>query len=278
MQKISSKSLLDKLPPMTNDSNKYSFGHVVIIGGNIGYAGAARLSAEAALRSGAGLVTVLTRIENVSTIISNRPELMARGIEANSTSISNTRAILEKADAIVIGPGLGRDEWASNICTIIDNINAPKVMDADALWNICQSQNEERKKYHNTVITPHFGEAANLLNWTSKEIKSDRLLALEKLREISECVVLKGHHTLIATSADIFENETGNEILATAGTGDILAGIIGSFLAQGLSLQDAACLGCWVHGKAADLLRENTRGIRGSIASDLYPYIQEVIG
>lgn len=275
MKESDTKSLLKKLPPLVKESNKYSFGHVVVIGGNIGYAGAVKLTAEAALRSGSGLVTVLTRNENVSAIISSRPELMVRGIEDNSKSINESRVLLERADAIVIGPGLGRDDWAKYICSIIDDLEAPKVLDADALWNICQSS---KKKYMNTVITPHSGEAARLLNLTSEEVQRNRESALRSLLEISECVVLKGDHSLIATESESHENTTGNPILAMAGTGDILAGIIGSFLGQGLGLIEAARLGVWVHGKAGDLLRENCHGVRGSIASDLYPYIQEVIG
>lgn len=276
MKKIDSRELLQKLPPLTKESNKYSFGHVVIIGGNVGYAGAVKLCAQAALRSGSGLVTVLTRQENVSSIVSTRAELMVRGFDTQTSGINQARPILEKADAIVIGPGLGRDEWANHICSMIEDFTAPKVLDADALWNLCQRS--EKQRYQNAIITPHFGEAARLLNCTSEEIRKDKKEAAKSLLQISECVVLKGDHSLIANDQDIYENDTGNSILAMAGTGDILAGIIGSFLGQGLSLTEAACLGTWVHGKASDLLRENTRGIRGSIASDLFPYIQEVIG
>ncbi|MFG1482557.1 NAD(P)H-hydrate dehydratase [Halobacteriovorax sp. HFRX-2_2] len=268
-------SLLRKLPVMDKDANKYSFGHVVVIGGNLGYAGAARLAAEGALRSGAGMVSVLTRKASVSGILAGRPELMVRGIDANERGIAHANAILEKATSVVLGPGLGRDEWAKFIWDHFCHLTHKKVVDADALWFLSQAQST--MKLVNTVITPHEGEAARLLNVPREEVSKHRLSSVKKIMKFSSTCVLKGHETLVASQNVVYENKTGNPVLAMAGTGDILAGIIGSFLAQGLSLEEAACLGVWVHGRAADLLYENEEGVRGSVASDLFPYIRSIM-
>ncbi|MFG1494501.1 NAD(P)H-hydrate dehydratase [Halobacteriovorax sp. ZH4_bin.1] len=268
-------SLLKKLPVMDKDANKYSFGHVVVIGGNLGYAGAARLAAEGALRSGAGMVSVLTRKANVSGILAGRPELMVRGIDANERGLNHASAILEKATSVVLGPGLGRDEWGKFMWDHFCHLKHKKVVDADALWFLSQAQST--MKLVNTVITPHEGEAARLLNVARVEISKHRLSTVKKLMKYANTCVLKGNETLVASQSGVHKNQSGNSVLAMAGTGDILAGIIGSFLAQGLSLEEAACLGVWVHGRAADLLYENEEGVRGSVASDLFPYIRKVM-
>ncbi|EPZ50862.1 YjeF family C-terminal domain [Bacteriovorax sp. BAL6_X] len=268
-------SLLRKLPLMNKEVNKYSFGHVVVIGGNSGYAGAARLAAEGALRSGAGMVSVLTQKASVSGVLAGRPELMVRGIEANEKGIEHANAILKKATSVVLGPGLGRDEWGRFMWDHFCHLSHNKVVDADALWFLSQAQNPI--KLVNAIITPHEGEAARLLNVPREEVSKHRLSSVKKIMKFSSTCVLKGHETLVASQSVAYENKTGNAILAMAGTGDILAGIIGSFLAQGLSLDEAACLGVWVHGRAADLLKESEEGIRGSVASDLFPYIRNTM-
>ncbi|MGI4992647.1 NAD(P)H-hydrate dehydratase [Halobacteriovorax sp. GFR7] len=268
-------SLLKKLPVMDKNANKYSFGHVVVIGGNLGYAGAARLAAEGALRAGAGMVSVLTRKANVSGILAGRPELMVRGIDANERGLNHASLILEKATSVVLGPGLGRDEWGKFMWDHFCHLTHKKVVDADALWFLSQAQST--MKLVNTVITPHEGEAARLLNVPREEVSKHRLSSVKKIMKFSSTCVLKGHKTLVSSQNLVYENKTGNPVLAMAGTGDILAGIIGSFIAQGLSLEEAACLGVWVHGRAADLLYENEEGVRGSVASDLFPYIRKVM-
>ncbi|MFG1498676.1 NAD(P)H-hydrate dehydratase [Halobacteriovorax sp. XZX-3] len=268
-------SLFRKLPVMNTSANKYSFGHVVIIGGNLGYAGAARLAAEGALRSGAGMVSVLTRKASVSGIISARPEIMVRGIDANDRGLAHASAILEKASSVVLGPGLGRDEWGKFMWDHFCHLNLKKVVDADALWFLSQAQST--MKLVNSIITPHEGEAARLLNVPREEISKHRLSSVKKIMKFSNVCVLKGHDSLVSSQNEVYVNKTGNPVLAMAGTGDILAGIIGSFIAQGLSLEEAACLGVWVHGRAADILYESEEGIRGSVASDLFPYIRKVM-
>lgn len=261
MKEINFKALLNKLPPLTQDSNKYSFGHLVIIGGNLGYPGAVRLSGEAALRSGVGLVSILTRSENICAISSGRPELMVNSFERGSD-------LLKRADALVIGPGLGRDKWAKKIWDEVKGLETKKVVDADALWWLAQ----DKLKLENSIITPHLGEASRLVKIKDRE----REMITKDLVQFCNIVVLKGHETLITNTDETFINRTGNPILATAGTGDILAGMIGAYLAQGLSLTEAACLGVSAHGKAADLFRDKSKSLRGAVASDLFSFIGSV--
>lgn len=264
MKKIEAKKLLAKLPQLEEDTNKYSLGHVVVIGGNTGLAGAARLAAEAALRSGAGLVSVLTHKDNIDAILCGRPELMVRSFEGGDD-------VIVRADCLIIGPGLGRDEWAHNVWEKTKDLATKKVVDADALWWLAQSP----QKLINAIITPHEGEACHLLKIQKITNRSQSVI---QLLEFCETAVLKGHETLIAQSqGEIYMNTSGNPILAMAGSGDILTGVIGSFLAQGLRPDEAACLGSYIHGTAGDLLAHKPQGTRGSVASDLLPFIRELV-
>ncbi len=266
MKKIDAQSLLKKLTPRNENSSKYSFGHVVIIGGNIGMAGAARMCAEACLRSGAGLVSVYTKKENVSIMLANHPEIMARGID----SINEVRPIIERASIIVIGPGLGRDAWAKNLLDEVLKLDIPKLMDADALWFVAK---EQLKNLTNTIFTPHQAEAGRILDCTPEEIDANRNESATKLLAYADHVVLKGHGTIIANKNETYLNEIGNPILAMAGSGDILAGCIAAMFAQGLDYTEASCLGVWLHSHAGDLLAKRREGIRGAVATDLLPFL-----
>ncbi|WP_421507001.1 bifunctional ADP-dependent NAD(P)H-hydrate dehydratase/NAD(P)H-hydrate epimerase [Erwinia rhapontici] len=250
------------LPPRRPTSHKGDQGRLLVIGGDHGTAGAIRMTSEAALRTGSGLVRVLTHIENVGPLLTARPELMVQEMTAETLD-----AGLEWADVIVIGPGLGQGEWGKNALKKVENTQKTMLWDADAL-NLLAISPDKRQ---NRVITPHPGEAARLLNTKVSDIESDRLLAVRRLQKrYGGVVVLKGAGTLIASEqGELAIADVGNAGMASGGMGDVLSGIIGSLAGQKLSLYDAACAGCVVHGAAADAVAQR-RGTRGMLATDLF--------
>ncbi|AGN86835.1 bifunctional ADP-dependent NAD(P)H-hydrate dehydratase/NAD(P)H-hydrate epimerase [Enterobacter sp. R4-368] len=255
--------------PRRPTSHKGDFGRLVIIGGDHGTAGAVRMAGEAALRTGAGLVRILTRSENIAPIITARPELMVHELTAESLDES-----LEWADVVVIGPGLGQLEWGKKALQKVENFRKPMLWDADAL-NLLAINPDKR---HNRVLTPHPGEAARLLNCSVAEIESDRLLSARRLvKRYAGVVVLKGAGTVIASDdGETGIIDAGNAGMASGGMGDVLSGIIGSLLGQKLSLYDAACAGCVAHGAAADRLAVQY-GQRGMLATDLFSTLLRVV-
>ncbi|MTD27606.1 bifunctional ADP-dependent NAD(P)H-hydrate dehydratase/NAD(P)H-hydrate epimerase [Erwinia sorbitola] len=250
------------LPPRRATSHKGDHGRLLVIGGDHGTAGAIRMTAEAALRSGSGLVRVLTHIENVGPLLTARPELMVQELTTEALD-----AALEWADVIVIGPGLGQGSWGKKALKKVENSQKTMLWDADAL-NLLAISPDKRQ---NRIITPHPGEAARLLNVKVSDIESDRLLAVRRLaKRYGGVVVLKGAGTLIAGELDeLAIADVGNAGMASGGMGDVLSGVIGSLAGQKLSLYDAACAGCVAHGAAADAVAQR-RGTRGMLATDLF--------
>ncbi len=264
------------MPRRNRCAHKGAYGHVLIIGGDKGFIGAARLAAEAALRTGAGLVSIATRTEHSSIISLTRPEVMCHGV-ANGVQLS---PLLKKANVIVIGPGLGQSEWAKELLITAILTRKLMVIDADAL-NILANTMFARHKLalvsSTRVLTPHTGEAARLLMTTTSMIQKDRFAAAYEIqRKYGGVVVLKGAGTLIASEDDLAISTTGNPGMASGGMGDVLSGVIGALLAQGLSLKDAAQQGVFLHGLAADLAVEKD-GERGLLASDLMPYLRKLV-
>jgi hydroxyethylthiazole kinase-like uncharacterized protein yjeF len=267
------------LPPRERTGHKGSYGHVLVIGGNVGMAGAARLTGEAALRTGAGLVSVATRAANVAAIIEGRPELMARGVE----SADELLPMLEKASVIALGPGLGQDGWAQQMFAAALTSGKPLVIDADAL-NLLAAAPQQRS---NWILTPHPGEAGRLLGVGSGDIQADRLNSLAEIRaRYGGAVVLKGHGTLIGGENDIDDGDGerpwlirgGNPGMGTAGMGDVLTGITAAIYAQaakrdsGLSVVRIAAAAAWLHAAAGD--RAAAVGERGLVAGDLFAEIR----
>ncbi len=267
--RVDSAQLVGWLPPRKPTSHKGTNGRLVIIGGDHGTAGAIRMTGEAALRAGAGLVKVLTRSENIAPLITARPELMVQELTSNSLD-----ECLEWADVVVIGPGLGQQEWGKKALQKVENCRKPMLWDADAL-NLLAINPDKRQ---NRVITPHPGEAARLLNCAVSQIESDRLLSADRLvKRYGGIVVLKGAGTVVASqNGECSLIDVGNAGMGSGGMGDVLSGIIGALLAQKLTSYDAACAGCVVHGAAADVLAQRF-GTRGMLASDLfstmYPFV-----
>lgn len=257
------------MPPRKRCAHKGHNGHVLIVGGDKGYSGAARLAGEAALRVGAGLVSMATRGEHAGLISLNRPELMCHAVE----SVVQLLPLLEKANVIVLGPGLGQTDWAKAMCSVIAASGKPVVIDADGLNLLANSPEHGR----NRVLTPHPGEAARLLNCSTADVQQDRFAAAAAIRLIYGGVaVVKGAGTVIASEDGLSVVNTGNPGMASGGMGDVLAGVIGGLLAQGLSLQQAAQQGVYIHGLAADKAALQD-GERGLLASDLMPYLRVLV-
>ncbi len=251
------------------DSHKGHYGHVLVIGGDYGYAGAPRMAAEAAARTGSGLVSVATRQQNTAAIIANRPELMVHEVNQGK----DLGALIDKATVIVMGPGLGQSEWAQALFSTVLESNKPLVIDADAL-NILAA---EPSKKTNWILTPHPGEAARLLGTSTAEIQNDRFTAIRKIQSRYDgTIVLKGCGSLVIDKNEkITVVNAGNPGMSTGGMGDVLSGILGGLLAQGLDMNQAACMGTMLHACAGDLAAEN--GERGLLATDLMPWIRHLM-
>lgn len=249
------------------NAHKGDFGHVLIIGGDYGFAGAVRMAGEAALRAGAGLVSIATRQEHALAIPPAVPELMARGV-ANATDLN---ALLEKATVVAIGPGLGQSEWSLAMLGKVLETRVPVVADADALNLIA------REPYHSDrwILTPHPGEASRLLSTTTQAVQSDRFGAAAELRRrYGGVVVLKGCGTIIADEADeLSVCDAGNPGMATGGMGDVLTGLVAGMVAQGIGKGAAARTAVSLHARAADAAAAEG-GERGLMAMDLMPWIR----
>jgi len=243
------------------DAHKGRFGHVLVIGGDRGMGGAARLAAEAALRAGAGLVSVATRPEHVCAVIAARPELMCRGVDGPDALDS----LLARATVIAAGPGLGRSVWGRRLLEAALESGLPCVLDADAL-NLLS---EAPRRSDRWVLTPHPGEAGRLLGSDAGAVEADRPAAARALRtRYGGVVVLKGAGTLVCGASDsLWLCDRGNPGMASGGMGDVLTGVIAGLAAQLGDLERAACAGVLVHALAGD--DAAARGERGLAAGDL---------
>lgn len=264
------ENLLKLLKPRERDADKHDFGHVLIVGGDYGMAGAVRMAAEAAARIGAGLVSVATHPKHTTLIISNRPELMVHGI----TDPEELNPLLQRANAIVLGPGLGRSTWSHELFNKTLNHPIIKVVDADGL-NLLSKSPQHRSDW---ILTPHPGEAARLLDTTIAKIKSSRIEAVSTLQKAyGGITVLKGAGTLIlGNNQQPKICKAGNPGMASGGMGDLLSGVIGGLLAQDLPKLTAAELGVMLHSTAGDLAAHDF-GERGLLAMDLIPYLRKLI-
>lgn len=251
-------------------SHKGSQGHLLVIGGDMGMGGAALLAASAALHAGAGKVTVLTRAEHVGGFLARQPELMVVAINQGEDIAS----WLLQADAVVLGPGLGRNVWGQYLFEHTIAADKPLLCDADGIY-WCQQQGFVPRKT-STVFTPHPGEAASLLGVNSSWVQQHRLSATEQLvNKLAATVVLKGNGTLVSRAqAEPLVLNCGNPGMAVAGMGDVLSGIIGALLCQGFSAEIAAFWGAWWHGYTADKLALR-RGQVGLLPTDVIVALRE---
>lgn len=250
------------------NSHKGDFGHVLIIGGSKGMPGSVRLAAHAALRTGAGLVTIAT-LPDYAHAIPELPEAMIYGI--NDTE--ELAPLVKKASVCIIGPGLGLDNRAQLLFDYVLASHIPMVIDASALHLLAANPQHD----DNWILTPHPGEAAALLATNIDMVQQDRFLAVGQLQQrYGGCIVLKGCGTLVADGQSLSICTAGNPGMASAGMGDTLSGIIAALVAQKLSLAEAAALGVWLHATAADLAAMED-GERGLLAGDLLLFVRLLV-
>ena len=258
-----------RLTPRTRTAHKGRLGHVLLVGGDRGYGGAILLAAQMALRAGAGLVSLATREEHVAGALSRLPEVMTRGVR----SANQLGDLLAAASVLVLGPGLGQQAWGRSLYSAAMQQAGAWVLDADALNLLAQ---ETQVLPEQCILTPHPGEAARLLGCTVSEVQNDRPAAARELaRRYGAVVVLKGAGSLVAAAdGRLAQCERGHPAMAGAGFGDVLSGLLGALLAQGMSAYEAACLGVWLHACAGEQLGQGGRGLA---ASDLCMTIRQLL-
>ncbi|MHC1479744.1 NAD(P)H-hydrate dehydratase [Frateuria aurantia] len=258
------------LLPRSRVAHKGSHGHLLVVGGEHGTGGAAHLAAMAALRSGAGLVSVATRTEQVLAFNTRCPEIMALGVNGPPA----LESMLERASGLAVGPGLGQGAWGHALWLTALDSGKPLVLDADGLNMLAQEPHPLPAK---VVLTPHPGEAARLLQLSTAEVEADRYAAVSQLaRRYEAVVVLKGAGTLLADPAGRMAYcPWGNPGMSVGGMGDTLTGIIGALLVQGHAPWEAAALGVCLHALAGD--RAARAGERGLLPSDLLPELRALV-
>jgi len=250
-------------------AHKGQFGHVLLMGGDRGFGGAILLSAQSALRSGAGMVSLATRSEHVPAALARLPEAMVLGI----SSANQLMGLLQKVSVLVVGPGLGQSSWGRSLLSAAADAALPQVWDADAL-NLLADEHVSLPQ--DCVMTPHPGEAARLLGISTAQVQADRPGAAHALsKKYTAVVILKGAGSLIASpDGRLALCHQGHPAMATAGLGDVLAGLVGALLAQGMNAFDAACLAVWLHANAG---AQQGKSGRGLAASDLIPAIRQLL-
>ena len=278
------KLIKKRLPSM----HKGDFGHVLVIAGGAGMAGACCFTAKAALRAGSGLVYVCTPEKNFQVIQINVPEAICVTWDQVKEKLENpvpvAGAHFASYDVIAFGPGMGVSQEAKDmLAAVLDNYKGPLVLDADGL-NMIAGDDSLREKFFvypgDKVITPHQGEAVRLLAGARLGTGDREDVATGLSVGYNAITLLKGHDTLIARwkgqAAEMMQNTTGGPGMATAGSGDVLTGIIASLAGQKLSLYEASASGAYIHGRAGDMAAEE-KGEYGMIASDIITYIPYAI-
>ena len=236
------------------DAYKGDYGQVLAIAGSVGFTGAAYLTAQAAVRSGAGLVTLCVPKEIQDLMSIKLTEAMTINFE-QSEKIGN---VMVKSNCIAIGPGMGVGKLTLNVVkSTIENADCPIVIDADGL-NVLQGRLDLLDRKNNTIIiTPHYGEMSRLTGLSIEEIKDNKIeIARNFAKEYDVIVLLKDHRTIITDGIYVYENTTGNSAMASGGMGDTLTGIIASFIAQGYEPIEATCISAYIHGYCGDRLAE----------------------
>lgn len=265
------------LPERRPEAHKGHYGHLFVLAGSRGFSGAAKLVALAAARSGTGLVTLGVPHPLGDVMATSLTEVMTLLLPATddesiaSDGLKRCLRFVESRQAAVLGPGLGQHPGTQLfVQEFTRRCPTPLVLDADGLNALSPDPVAIGEREAPTVITPHPGEMARLTDKTIKEIQENRADAAASFSAAYRCVVvLKGAGTLVATpKGRVFKNTTGNDGMATGGAGDVLAGLIGGFLAQGMNAEDAAILAVYFHGLAGDLAAQRYTK-RAMIAGDL---------
>lgn len=260
---------LFELAPRQRTGHKGTHGHVLVVGGDEGFSGAARLAGEAAARAGAGLTSIATRASHAPFLNLSVPELMVHATETEA-ALNQAGA---RANAVAVGPGLGQGPWGKAMLAGALALERPTVVDADGLNLLAKAPRQS----DNWILTPHPAEAGRLLDAATKAVQSNRFAAAQAIaKKYGGVCVLKGAGTIVGSAGGhTYVCSAGNPGLGTGGSGDVLTGIIVSFLAQGLTLVAAARLGVCAHAHAGDLAAVN--GERGMLASDVINTLREAV-
>lgn len=278
-------SSLPHLPPIDRNAHKKMRGHALLIAGSKEKSGAAVLSSLACMRAGVGLATLVLPSVAHTIIKSQLINVMSEEIPSNDKSVFDSNKMdlltqfIQGKTAVLMGPGLAPDttrvKWIEKI---LQNLDAPFVLDAQALTDVGQNIEKINWSKHQAVVTPHEGEMSKLTGLSVEEIQKDReKIAIVHAKNWKMHVILKGFQTVIATpNGETYINRVDHPCLSVAGTGDVLAGILTSLLAQGIPTFDACKLAVHIHGRAGQKLGEKM-GIRGVLASDLINEIPQVL-
>ena len=274
-QKINLINLKKKLIRPT-DAHKGDFGHVLVVGGNIGFGGAGLLASKAAVHSGAGLVSLATRSCHLSASLSFCPEVMVKPVDSGQA----LEKYLNLPSIICLGPGLGQDYWSEQVMykslEAAKKSNLPMLIDADGL-NLLPKFQKKLPLPRKIILTPHVGEASVLLNTSKENIKKNRIKSAIKIsKKFSAVVVLKGKNSVVSWKDKYFICEKGNAGMATGGMGDVLSGIISGFVAQKMTPLNAACLGVELHAEAADEYAD-VLGENGLTPTDVLEIVKELV-
>ena len=273
------------LPVRDWEGHKNSFGHVLVIAGSAGMTGAALLASKAGLRVGAGMVTACLPCSVADYFDAVLPEAITFSVEeTRNRTISQSawpeiEQQLPQKKAVVFGPGMtAQNSTRELLAKLLENVSVPLVIDADGLNALALDPSVLKSATAPVILTPHPGEMGRLLDITTLEVQENRIeVAKLAAEEFNAIIVLKGAATIIATpGGSVFINSTGNPGLATAGTGDVLAGTIGGLLAQGMEPLDAVKVGVYCHGLAGDIVAAN-KGMRGMIASDILEALPQAL-
>jgi ADP-dependent NAD(P)H-hydrate dehydratase / NAD(P)H-hydrate epimerase len=279
-------SLRGRIPRTAEPAHKYSAGALLVVAGSRTTTGAPLMVVNGAQRTGCGIVFLATSQSAAPSVDLELTEALVYGVAEDDEGFMTPEALdrileqAERASALAVGPGMGTgDEGRRLVEGILREAEAPVILDADAITNLAGTD-VLAKRNAPTVVTPHAGELGRLLGSGAKEVSAGRLRsAREAAEEHGCCVLLKGSDTLVVQGDGAAVNSTGDVALATAGTGDILSGVIGALLSRGMDAYEAARAGAWVHGRAAELWLEETGWPAESlIATDLLPHLPAALG
>lgn len=278
-------SLRGTVPRTADDSHKYSAGAVLVVASSRSMTGAAAMVVGGAQRAGCGVVFLATPGSAAPSLDTRLTEALVYGVPESgegflsAEALENVLELAGRATSVVVGPGMGVGEGQRELLEgMMRDIEAPVLLDADALTNLAGSDAIRGREYP-TIVTPHAGELGRLLGSGAKEVSERRLHSARKAAgELGCAVLLKGSDTLVVEGEHVSVNSTGHVALATAGTGDVLSGVVGALLSRGMEPVDAARAGAWVHGRAAELFIEETGWPAESlIATDLFEFIPEAV-
>lgn len=283
MSSLATLELITRLPELAArpaDSNKGTFGRVLVVAGSRGMSGAAVLCGGAALRGGAGLVKVAVPQDILPIVAAGNPCYLTAALpqdEDGRLAIAAESDLVDLGqahDVIAVGPGLGQSPAVTRLThALLSKITVPLVLDADGLNAVKGKTEVLVERAAPTILTPHPGEFARLLGAEVATVQARRQdLAVRFAADHGVIMVLKGHGTLVTDGRRLFHNSTGNPGMATGGTGDVLTGLIAALIGQGLEAFAAAQLGVYLHGRAGDLARDDLGEI-SLIASDLLDYL-----